>query len=53
MATFFEDVVVLEPQQASLSLDPAVPMVDLNVDAPGIAARRMLQEAIGREAARG
>ena len=50
MATFFEDVVVLEPQQKSMSLDPAASTVDLNVDAPGIAARRMVREAIGREA---
>jgi hypothetical protein len=52
MATFFEDVVVLEQQQASIGLDTAAPMVDLNVDGPGIAARRMVHEAIGRETAR-
>ena len=49
LATFLEDVEILEAQQASLDRSPDAPLIDLNVDAPGIAARRMLAERIAAE----
>lgn len=49
LMTFMEDFHILEAQQASLSRDPDRPQIDLNVDAPGLAARRMLAERIAAE----
>lgn len=49
LMTFMEDVEILEAQQASLDRDPERPLIDLNVDAPGLAARRMLAERIAAE----
>ncbi|MBI05234.1 MAG: hypothetical protein CMI96_05390 [Pelagibacteraceae bacterium] len=49
LMTFMEDCHILEAQQASIDRDPARSMVDINVDAPGLAARRMLAERIGAE----
>jgi len=47
--TFMEDVGILEAQQKSLSRDPARALIDLNVDVPGLAARRMVAERIAAE----
>ena len=44
--TFDEDVGILEAQQRSLDRDPDRPLVDINVDAPGLAARRMVRERL-------
>ena len=49
LATFLEDVDILEAQQASLDRDPDRPLIDLNVDAPGLAARRVLADRIAAE----
>ncbi|MFT5489437.1 MAG: phenylpropionate dioxygenase-like ring-hydroxylating dioxygenase large terminal subunit, partial [Alphaproteobacteria bacterium] len=38
LMTFMEDVDILEAQQASLMRDPDRPLIDLNVDGPGLAA---------------
>ena len=51
LMTFLEDVDILEAQQASMLRDPERPLIDLNVDAPGIAARNMLAERIAAESA--
>ena len=47
--TFDEDVVILESQQKMLCAEPNRDLVDINVDAPGIAARRMLRRDIKAE----
>ncbi len=47
--TFDEDVEILEAQQASLVRDPERPLIDINVDAPGLAARRMLRARLEAE----
>ena len=47
--TFDEDVVILESQQKMLCAEPNRDFVDINVDAPGIAARRMLRRDIKAE----
>jgi phenylpropionate dioxygenase-like ring-hydroxylating dioxygenase large terminal subunit len=49
LMTFMEDVEILEAQQASLARDPDRPLIDLNVDAPGLAARRMVADRIAAE----
>ena len=49
LMTFMEDVGILEAQQKSLSRDPARALIDLNVDVPGLAARRMVAERIAAE----
>ena len=49
LMTFLEDVDILEAQQASLMRDPDRPLIDLNVDGPGLAARRMVAERIEAE----
>ena len=46
-----EDFHILEAQQASMDRDPDRPLIDLNVDAPGLAARRMVAERIAAEQA--
>ncbi len=51
--TFDEDVVILEAQQKMLDLDPAAPLIDIDVDAPGLAARQMLRRDIAAEGNRG
>jgi phenylpropionate dioxygenase-like ring-hydroxylating dioxygenase large terminal subunit len=50
--TFDEDVVILEAQQKAQERTPDAPMVDINVDAPGLAARHMVHRDIAAEAAR-
>lgn len=50
---FMEDVVIMEAQQRVIDRDPERPMVDINVDAPGLAVRRMLRERIEAEQAVG
>ena len=49
--TFDEDVVILEAQQKMLDRDPERRLVDINVDAPGLAARQMLRRDIAAEQA--
>ena len=49
LMTFMEDVGILEAQEASLMRDPDRPLIDLNVDAPGLAARRMVEERLAAE----
>lgn len=46
LQTFLEDAAILEAQQRSLDRDPGRPLVDIGVDAPGLAARRTLAERI-------
>jgi phenylpropionate dioxygenase-like ring-hydroxylating dioxygenase large terminal subunit len=48
--TFDEDTVILEAQQKMLDRDPSAPLIDINVDAPGLAARQMLRRDIAVEA---
>ena len=47
--TFDEDVVILEAQQKMLDRDPERELIDINVDAPGLAARQMLRHDIEAE----
>ena len=47
---FEEDVRVLEAQQRAFSLRPDAPLVDLNVDAPSIAMRQLVQRYAKAEA---
>ena len=47
--TFDEDVLILEAQQKMLNRDPDKRLVDINVDAPGIAARQLLRRDINAE----
>ena len=47
--TFDEDVVILEAQQKMLTDWPENGLIDINVDAPGIAVRRMLARDIEAE----
>ena len=51
LMTFMEDFDILEAQQASLDRNPDAPLIDLNVDAPGLAARKMLADRIAAEQA--
>lgn len=44
--TFDEDVEILEAQQRSLDRDPDRALIDINVDAPGLAARRMVRDRL-------
>ncbi len=46
---FREDVAILEAQQRMLDLKPDAPMIDINVDAAPLAARRMLDRMIAAE----
>ena len=48
---FLEDKSILEAQQRIVDLKPNAQMVDINSDAPGIAARRMLADLIAAERA--
>lgn len=48
---FNEDFPVLEAQQRMLELKPGAPRVDIKVDAAPLAARRMLDAMIAKEAA--
>jgi len=47
--TFDEDVVILEAQQKMLDREPERPSIDINVDAPGLAARHMLRRDMAAE----
>ena len=49
LMTFLEDVEILEAQQSSIDRDPDRAFVDINVDAPGLAARRMVSEGLSAE----
>ena len=46
---FLEDIVVFDAQQASLDREPDRPWVDITVDGPGLAIRRMVDERIALE----
>lgn len=46
---FREDVAVIEAQQRMLEMNPDAPLIDINVDAAPLAARRMLDEMIASE----
>jgi vanillate O-demethylase monooxygenase subunit len=48
---FIEDVTIMEAQQRILDQSPDFAPVDINVDAPCLAMRRMLRERIAAEAA--
>jgi phenylpropionate dioxygenase-like ring-hydroxylating dioxygenase large terminal subunit len=48
---FNEDIPILEAQQLALDANPDAPRIDIKVDAAPLAARRMLQGMIEREAA--
>ena len=47
---FNEDFPVLEAQQRMIDLQPAAPRVDIKVDAAPLAARRMLEAMLAKEA---
>jgi len=49
---FLEDLAIIGAQQANLELGAAPPRIDMNHDAGGIAARRMLESLIADEARR-
>ena len=49
---FLEDLAIISAQQENIEIDPLVPRVDMNHDAGGIAARRMLEGMIAAEAGR-
>lgn len=46
---FMEDVVIMEAQQANQQAFPDEEWIDINVDAPGIAMRSLIQERIAAE----
>jgi vanillate O-demethylase monooxygenase subunit len=48
---FREDIGVMEAQQAVLDRDPAAAQIDINVDAPAIACRRMVRDRLAAESA--
>jgi phenylpropionate dioxygenase-like ring-hydroxylating dioxygenase large terminal subunit len=48
---FNEDIPILEAQQRALEVNPGAPRIDIKVDAAPLAARRMLQAMLAREAA--
>ena len=48
---FLEDLAIIGAQQENIEARPNVPRIDMNHDAGGIAARRMLEAMIGDEAA--
>ena len=48
-SVFLEDVAIFDAQQASLDRDPGRGWIDINVDAPGLAIRRMLRQRIAQE----
>ena len=48
---FREDVVVIEAQQRRMESMPGAPQISIAVDAAPLAARRMLEEMLAREAA--
>ena len=50
-SVFEEDQVILNAQQANMSRDPDAPAIDVNVDAPNIQIRRMLDDMIATEKA--
>jgi len=49
LMTFMEDFEILEAQHASIQRDATRKLIDLNVDAPGIAARNLVSEKIATE----
>lgn len=49
--TFLEDAEILAAQQRSIDRDPSAPWIDINVDAPGLAARRALARRVAAEQA--
>jgi vanillate O-demethylase monooxygenase subunit len=46
---FLEDLAIISAQQENIDTNPAVPRIDMNHDAGGIAARRMLEAMIAVE----
>ena len=48
---FLEDVAIMEAQQTAMDRETSPPLVDINVDAPAIAVRRILRERIAAEQA--
>ena len=50
VTVFNEDLPILEAQQRNLELRPDAPRIDIKVDAAPLAARRMLEAMIQREA---
>ncbi|TMH81099.1 MAG: hypothetical protein E6H47_15525 [Betaproteobacteria bacterium] len=50
VTVFNEDIPILEAQQRNLELRPDAPRIDIKVDAAPLAARRMLEAMIKREA---
>lgn len=50
--TFLEDIEVLEAQQRALVRRPDAPMVDINADAGGLEARRIMQRLLAADGAR-
>src|SRR6266480_4601432 len=50
VTVFNEDIPILEAQQRNLELRPDAPRIDIKVDAAPLAARRMLEAMIQREA---
>ena len=49
--TFLEDIEVLQAQQRVLLSRPGVPMIDINADAGGLEARRIMTRLIAADAA--
>ncbi len=47
---FLEDLEIMEAQQRVFDAQPDAPLVDINVDAPALAFRRLYDEALEREA---
>ena len=47
---FLEDKTVLDAQQRAIDVQPGADEIDINADAPGVAARRLLRELIAAEA---
>jgi vanillate O-demethylase monooxygenase subunit len=48
---FLEDMEVFEAQQRTIDLDPDAPQIDINADAGGIQARRIIARLAREEAA--
>jgi phenylpropionate dioxygenase-like ring-hydroxylating dioxygenase large terminal subunit len=49
---FHEDIPILEAQQRALDANPGTPRIDIKVDAAPLAARRMLESMLAKEAGR-
>jgi vanillate O-demethylase monooxygenase subunit len=49
VATFREDIDIIEAEQRIIDLDPAAPQIDVMGDAGGLQARRLLDSLIAEE----